>query len=435
MSIPRKLQRRKARLHAGAWRGLQKMRRLRPSSILATGRWFVRFAGILRRRRQEPILTVAVDISSFWEPLTGIGWYLYRILEHLAHRDDVKLRLYGPVFFDADAGPLVELPQGPAIELVVYTLPMELAIPPMLLHRILHKVRPLLIAADGNRVIFAPNFFLPGQFRLARGKVVATIHDLGFMKVPWTLQQETLRDLDRKLHRSLRQASSLLTPSEAVRREILEADLVAPEEVTAIHHGPGQLANVEPGDLPEGTPERFALHVGTIEPRKNLGIVVKAWKRLRDEGANPPTLVLCGRLGWHAEEILPLLDQGEKEGWLHRFGYVDNPQLAALYRSALFVVFPSVYEGFGLPAVEAQRAETPLICSDIPVLREVAGDAAVFVPPDSPEAWAEAVRNLTDDESHQATLSRLGGVHAATFSWARAAQATLEVWRQAASQP
>jgi len=214
-----------------------------------------------------------------------------------------------------------------------------------------------------------------------------------------------------------------------VRDEIIEAGLAAPESVTAVHHGPGQLANVEPGLPPEGTPERFALHVGTIEPRKNLAVILDAWRRLRNEGASPPTLVLCGRLGWHSEEILPQLEQGEAEGWLLRFGYVDNPQLAALYHSALFVVFPSVYEGFGLPAVEAQWAATPLICSDIPVLREVAGEAALFVPPDSPEGWAEAVQSLSEDTPQREALSQRGRDHAATFSWPGAALETLDVWR------
>lgn len=428
------MKRLKARLHAIAMRWLFRLRRLRPATVAETFRWASGLVATIRRRRRAAGLTVAVDISAFWEPLTGIGWYLYRILENLADEEGLRLRLYGPVIVDADTKPVVEPPRGPAIETVIYPLPLELTIPPYFLHKILHKLRPLLIAADGNRVLFAPNYLLPRTFAFTRGPVVATVHDLGFRKVPWTLQKETLEHLEQRFHKALARARHLLTPSEAVRREILEENLCPRDRVTAIHHGPGQLAEEEAGELPEGTPEAFALHVGTIEPRKNLKVLLEAWPLLQQEGEEPLALVLCGRLGWASEDAAPLLAKGEAEGWLFRPGYVDNPQLAALYRKARCVVFPSLYEGFGLPAVEAQWAGTPLLCSDIPVLREVTGGAALFLPPEDPEAWAEALRQIQSDSKLRKDLKARGRAHAAQLSWEQAAASTLAAWQQAASR-
>jgi alpha-1,3-rhamnosyl/mannosyltransferase len=432
----------RAALHRLRTRLQRRVWRLAPSRWLATCRWLLAVGAAVRRRRRQPGLTVAVDIAPFWESLTGIGWYLYRVLEHLAREEGLRLRLYGPTLAEhlvdsveePAVGPAVAPPRGPAIEWVRYPIPHDLTLPPGLLDRLLFRLRPLLIAADGNRILFAPNYNLPRPFLLARGRLVATVHDLGFLKVPWTLQAETLEGLKRRLGKTLGRSQHILTPSESVRQEILAAGMAGPGRVTAVHHGPGQLADVRPGDLPPGTPSPFALHVGTIEPRKDLITILEAWKSLVASGETVPTLVLCGRLGWKSEELAQQLREAEEGGWLRHFGYVDNPRLAALYHQAQFVVFPTVYEGFGLPALEAQWAGTPLLCSDLPVLREVAGEGALFVPPQEPAAWAQALLRLSRDEGLRQELSAQGRRHAGQFSWQRSAAETLAVFRRVAGQ-
>lgn len=408
--------------------------RLRPRRVLATLRWSFGVLGTTRALRREPRLTVAVDVSAFWEPLTGIGWYLYRLLEHLAQRDDLRLRLYGPFIAPTSEAPppAVPLPAGPAIEWVHHDVPEDLSLPPWRIARGLQRIQPLLLAAHGNRVVFAPNFMPPRRFLLCRGALVATIHDLAFRQVPWTLRDETLEDLEGRLGATLRRAAHLITPSRAVRDEMLSQGLATGERVHAVHHGPGQLAAVEAGEPPPGTPASYCLHVGTLEPRKNLTVVLEAWRRLRTTGVEPPPLVLCGRLGWKPESLRPELDAGREEGWLVHFGYVESAQLAALYQGARLVLLPSLYEGFGLPAVEAQQAGAPLVCSDLPVLREVAGDGAVYVPPEDAGAWAAAISGLLADPAAGRELADRGRTNAARLDWDRAAEETLAVWRQAA---
>ena len=404
-----------------------------PRRLRRTFLWLRETASAIRRRRAEPRLTVAVDVNSFYEPLTGVGWYLQRLLVHLADRDDLRLRLYGQSLVEGDPGapkPVVELPRGPAIERVVYAAPDGLVIPPWRAHQVLRRLAPLLLAADGNDVLFAPNFLFPRLFLFARGARVAMIHDLGVRKLPWAVRPDSAAALREQLERTLLEADLLLTPSEAVRRELVETG-VSPRRVRAIHHGTGVVADAASTPVPAGTPSRYALHVGTVEPRKNVSTLLAAWRRLRARRLDPPPLVLCGGFGWKAETLRREIAEATREGWLLHLGYVSADELAALYRSAELVVLPSFYEGFGLPAVEALRAGAPLVASDLPVLREVAGEAALYAPPDRPDLWADRIAALLADGGLREALRNEGFERAALFDWHRTAAETARAFREA----
>jgi alpha-1,3-rhamnosyl/mannosyltransferase len=172
--------------------------------------------------------------------------------------------------------------------------------------------------------------------------------------------------------------------------------------------------------------------VGTVEPRKNVPTLLAAWRLLRLRKTDPPPLVLCGGFGWKAEEVRREMAAAEAEGWLIHLGYVNAGELAALYRGAELVALPSFYEGFGLPAIEALRAGAPLIASDLPVLREVAGAAALYAPPDRPDLWAERAGELLANAELREELHRRGMERARLFEWARAAAATAQAFRDAA---
>jgi O-antigen biosynthesis alpha-1,3-rhamnosyltransferase len=128
------------------------------------------------------------------------------------------------------------------------------------------------------------------------------------------------------------------------------------------------------------------------------------------------------------------VDAAAGEGWLHALGYVDDAPLLALYRGARFLVFPSLYEGFGLPLLEAMAVGCPVVCSDLPVFREVAGAAAEYAPLEDAAGWIAALRRIEDQPERRAELRRLGLARAAAFDWERSARATLDVWRAAAGR-
>jgi alpha-1,3-rhamnosyl/mannosyltransferase len=407
-----------------------------PRRLRRTCLWLLEIAGEIRRRRAEPRLTVAVDVNSFYEALTGVGWYLHQILVHLADRDDLRLRLYGQSLVESDPGaprPVAAFPEGPAIERVTHGAPDGLVVPPWRADQILRKLAPLLMAADGNRVLFGPNYLFPSLFRFARGARVATVHDLGLLQVPWAVRPDSAEALRERLERTVFEADLLLTPSEAVRRELIGIG-ISPGRVRAIHHGTGLLAETAPAALPPGAPARYALHVGTVEPRKNVPTLLAAWRLLRARGAEPPPLVLCGGWGWKAEEVRREIAAAAREGWAVHLGYVEAGELAALYARAELVAFPSFYEGFGLPAVEALQAGTPLVASDIPVLREVAGDAALYASPQRPDLWADRIAELLEDRALGEEMRRRGRERARAFDWRRSAAETASAFRTAAAR-
>ncbi len=409
---------------------------LSPRRLLATGAWLGEVRRSFAARRGESRLTVGVEIAAFWEPLTGVGWYLYRLLEAVSKRDDVRVRLYGPTVVDSPdmVAPQVEIPAGAALERVLHQVPDGLMLPRGLIIRLLRRLEPLLIAADANEVLFAPNYFLPRRFRLAAGSRVITVHDLGFRTVPWTLRDETLRELTGKLEHSIFEASRVITVSRAIKDELARYGYSEADRVRAVHHGPGHLSEVAAGAVPAGTPASFALHVGTLEPRKNILMLLRAWQLLRRRLPEAPDLVFCGHFGWKAEMIQARIAEGGREGWVHHLGYVSEEQLAALYRDASVVVFPSLYEGFGLPAVEAFWSGTPLVCSDIPALREVAGDAALYAPTDRPDLFAERVERVLESDETRRQLASAGRKRVQTLSWTRSGQTTIEVWSAAAGR-
>ena len=406
-----------------------------PRRIAATWRWGRQIAADIQRRRHEDGLTVAVEISALFDTLTGVGWYLHEVLHQFGDRPGLRLRLYGPsIFVRADGPrPVVTLPGGHAVEWIVYEVPDDLVIRRPWLVLLLRTIEPLLIAADGNRVLFAPNFVPSRQFALTRRPLVVMVHDMTVHRTPWAMQEETRVDLERKLDRTIARARAILTPSETVRAELLERGGVTPSAVHAVWEA-GRLDEVTPGELPDGVPERFVLHVGTIEPRKNVAILLAAWHQLRATMPDVPPLVLCGKLGWQHESIEEALAEATAEGWLICPGYAPDATVRALYERAAAVVCPSVYEGFGLPLVEAMAAGTPVVCSDIPVFREVAADAALFVPSGDAGEWARAVARVLSDRELARDLRARGEVRARDFSWQRTADLTLEVLSDVTAQ-
>lgn len=389
---------------------------------------------------------MAVDVSPFWESLTGIGWYLYRLLEHLAQRDDLALRLYGPDLVTLAATPeaAVAFPEGPALERVVHRPPAPGGVAlARLVERAGRFLAPLLLAADRNRVVFAPNYFPPRRFHLAlagEAPLVATVHDLGYREVPWAIRPETLEDLSRNLDFVWSRARLVLTDAETVRGEILAAGLAGPDRVRAVHLAPVQERAAAPEAVraaarerpTAGAPERYGLFVGTVEPRKNLETLLAAWRRLPEHLPEAPALVVCGRIGWAGDVLRRELARAREEGWLVRLDYAEDRELAALYRGARVVALPSWYEGFGLPALEAAALGAPVVASDLPVLREVMGDAALYAPPERAEAWTRRLTDVLEDEALREELRRRGRARAAAFDWARTAEETAAALRAAA---
>jgi glycosyltransferase involved in cell wall biosynthesis len=246
-----------------------------------------------------------------------------------------------------------------------------------------------------------------------------------------------------------RRAAAIVAVSRATKEDIVRILRVPPEKVHVIHEAPSasfhpmdeetalntvrQARNTEAGAPLRALPERFVLYVGTIEPRKNLVRLLQAFAQLWHGGVVPHKLVFVGQRGWKDEPVFRTVERLELQQAVLFLGYVPRKILIALYNLAEALVFPSLYEGFGLPVVEAMACGTPVITSRNGSLNEISGEAAEFVEPTSIESIAEALRRVLNDPIRQVELSHQGLTQSSRYSWAVAAEQTRAVYRQVAN--
>jgi len=239
--------------------------------------------------------------------------------------------------------------------------------------------------------------------------------------------------LDRLTRRSVALAAEVIAVSAATRDDLVRFYGAAPDRIAVVHHGldHDRFRPIEdPGALEEtrrryGIDSPYLLHVGTIHPRKNLTVILRALADLRARGLDV-CLALAGGLGWRAEEVIARGGEGVR--WL---GYVAEGDLPALMSGARALVMPSLYEGFGMPVLEAMACGIPVVCSRASSLPEVAGDAALLVDPQDDQAWACTLSRVLRDEDLRASLVSRGLKRAARFTWERCAQETLAVLERA----
>jgi glycosyltransferase involved in cell wall biosynthesis len=230
-----------------------------------------------------------------------------------------------------------------------------------------------------------------------------------------------------------RRADAIITVSECSKRDIVKHYGLDAEKISVIHEAaapefaPAQAQAVEAVRRRYGLPDRFLIHVGTIEPRKNLTRLVEALRRLRDGGWVIP-LVLTGARGWLYDEFFRRLEELEVRDAVHLTGYVPTADLPALCGAATMAVVSSVYEGFGLPVLEAMACGTPVVSSSASSLPEIGGQAARYFDPYDVGAMAEAIRGVWTDGELRMEMRRQGLAQAARFSWERAAEKTLAVY-------
>lgn len=361
-------------------------------------------------------MRVGLDATPLLGPRTGVGRYVEHLVRELAL---AGTELTATAFTLRGAGGLPgALPPGVAVA--------HRPVPARALRAVWGRVDlpPVEWLAGRVDVFHGTNFVLPP---LRRAGGVVTVHDLSFLRYPHTVAAASLayRTL---VPRGLRRAAVVLTPSRAVAAEV-RAEYGLGDRVLATPLGvePAwfDAAPPEPGWLAgRGLPERYLLFVGTVEPRKGLPTLLAALAELHADDADVPPLVLVGPPGWGPE----LRTAALPEGAVRTAGYLDSADLRRMVAGAAALVFPSVYEGFGLPPLEAFAAGTPVVASDLPVVREVTGDLAALAPPGDVPALAAALSGvLAGDGGRAARAARQE--HARGFTWAATAALTYEAYR------
>lgn len=269
---------------------------------------------------------------------------------------------------------------------------------------------------------------------------MATVHDLSVFKYPETHPIERIRHFERDFKTSMARASHLITDSEATRGEVMEFLGWPAEKITAVHLGvspqfaPASEIELEPCLSRYGLGfKRYALCVSTLEPRKKIVNLLQAYEGLPAAVREQYPLVLVGGAGWLSEALHATIDRLEAQGWLRYLGFVPEADLPALYAGAQAFVYPSIYEGFGLPVLEAMASGVPVVTSIFTSLPEVTQGAARLVDPDDIDALTSGIHASLCDEAWRATAIETGLAKARNFTWSRCVEQTIDVYRQVAA--
>ncbi len=365
----------------------------------------------------------------------GIHHYLAHLLRHLPAADP---NLRYTLFLGPDTrlgGPLPALPSAEQGEVwppdpdgrwQVIRSRWPTQYPPV---RILWEQTALPLAARGLDLLHGLAFVAP---LLAPCPTVVTVYDLSFLRTPERFRRGNRWYLHMFTRWSCHRARRIIAISQNTRRDLVTLLGLPAERIDVVTPGVAPQFRPLPPDQvaafrrARGLPERFVLYVGTLQPRKNLITLLEAFARLTP-GVK---LVLAGGKGWMFAEVFARVQALGLENDVLFPGYVPDEELPLWYNAATVFVYPSLYEGFGMPPLEALACGTPAVVSNVSALPEAVGDAGVLVRPDDVDEWAQALRRLLDDAALRAELGARGRAHAARFSWERAAAETAAVYRR-----
>lgn len=377
-------------------------------------------------------LTIALNSKMLLAPRTGIGNYVAELAQALQRHPELEMQyFYGAGWrpaLAAAAMPGYARWAGAAKRLLPAAYRMRRLLEQRCFDRGARKIRP--------HVYHEPTLW-PLDFS---GPTVMTVHDLTHIHYPQTQPLDRLKEIERRLPSAVARASRILVDSAYIGAELRQQFSLPPDKVVL---APLACSDIfQPRDERELLPRlqamglayrRFILSVGTLEPRKNLLLTLKAHARLPPSLRARFPLLVVGMAGWQADELKGALAQAVSAGHVRFAGYLDQADLACVTAAARIMVFPSLYEGFGLPLLEAMASGTPVIASDCASLPEVAAAAGTYVHPQDDIALTEQMQRLMEDDVLWAERRGAGLLRSQEFSWARCATITAEVYRQAAN--
>ncbi len=298
---------------------------------------------------------------------------------------------------------------------------------------------PLALRREGVTLFHAPHYVLPP---LVRCRSVVTIHDCIHLMFPQYLPNRAALTYARtSISLAARRATRVMTVSESSKRDILRFVDTEPEKIDVIYNAYDERFGVEPREEDViRVRERYQLHdefvlyAGNVKPHKNLERLIEAFDLVRKRGLGHLKLVLIGDEISKYAALRRAVHQHQLHKYVRFLGYLPEETLAVMYRLAGVFVFPSLYEGFGLPPLEAMASGTPVVTSNVSSLPEVAGDAAVLVDPYAPKAIADGIYRVLTDEGLRRSLRQLGLARAKQFSWEQSVRRVREIYGEVARE-
>lgn len=364
-------------------------------------------------------------------PLTGIGRYTYELATRLQRSSEINdLQFFAGRRFLPSLPTAVD--QSDAVH-GLKRLVQKNAVAVEAYRRLMPYLRKRALKGHEDHLYHSPNYYLPPF----AGPSVATFHDLSPFTWAHCHAPQIARFLQKELTLTLQRADALITDSHYTRQELADYFGWPIERIHAVPLASSPEFHPRSADSLREALARYGLQaggyslfVGTIEPRKNLETLLDAYGKLPVALRQRWPLILTGYHGWRSEAIHQRIAQAQQQGWARYLGFAASEDLPLLYAGARLFTFPSHYEGFGLPVLEAMSSGVPVVCSNSSSLPEVAGQAALMCAPGDVDGLSALLRQGLEDENWRLAAVQQGLTHAAGFSWERCAQATIEVYRK-----
>lgn len=378
-------------------------------------------------------MKVVLSVEALAPKLTGIGRYAWELASRLPHQLGAEqVRYYRQGRWVQNPASLLQHPTQSSGVHVQGGLKW-----PRWIKRGVSQHRARMAAKTClGQVFHGPNYFLPPCADIG----VVTVHDLSVFKYPQTHPLERIRQFESQFHDSMTRATHVITDSEATRQEFLDYSGCAPEKVTAVplgvsplfrpagELGAGVLANcLHHYGLAQGA---YTLCVSTLEPRKKIDRLLQAYQLLPAGLRQLYPLVLVGGSGWLSEALHEDIERFAAQGWLKYLGFVPEVDLPALYAGARTFAFPSVYEGFGLPVLEAMASAVPVVASNLSSIPEVTQGVALLGDPDDVMDLAARLEKSLMDDAWRSQASTQGVAVAQRMTWERCIDATVDVYQK-----
>lgn len=379
-------------------------------------------------------MRIAFNATPLLSPLTGVGQYAFHLAQQLLSRaaEGVDAEFFYGLYWDKvvrDA----PLPSARTLlpwirNHLPFAYPMRRA---LMNHRFGRH------AAGRGFDVYHETSYLPMRFD---GPTVVTVHDLSWIRYPETHPRERVDTMNRHFPQALEQASLIITDSAFVKQELIDVFGIQQDRVRPVLLGVEPLfrpltpmetqSSLAPLGLHHG---RYLLAVGTLEPRKNLRNALEAYSRLPVTLRQTCPLVIAGMRGWHTTELEHDMARLVARGEIRVLGYLPRSTLATVTAGAAALVYPSLYEGFGLPPLEAMACAVPAIASELSSLPEVVGDAGMLVDPHDTDSITAAMKTMLQDDDLRNRLAAQARTRSLGFTWEHCADDTLQVYRDAAA--
>lgn len=379
-------------------------------------------------------MKIALDVQSlFEEKKTGIGWTVKMMTENLLKdkRNDFYLNYFSFRNHAEKQKRLACYQQDNTTIACCKWMPLGI-------YRRIWKWLPLpysMFFQESPDITQFFNYVIPPG---AKGIKSVYIYDMVYKACPETMEAATRAYMEKEMERSCRRADLIITISEFSKNEIIKYMNVDPDKIAvvpcgidhAVFHDKIKEEAVKQVKEIYHLGEQYFLYLGTLEPRKNIPLIIRAYHELyKRNGSSIPKLVLVGKRGWGYDEIFALIQELELQNMVLFPGYVSEADKPAMLRGAVCFLFPSLYEGFGIPPLEAMACGTPVIVSDAASLPEVVGEGGIQVSYDDYEAMSSYMERLSMDDEYREQWSKSGVEQAARFSWERSAEILADAYQ------